>query len=91
MRTKYWALHNSTRVCVSQNGHQFRRAMKSYHIMNERDYRYIRNVGDRVKANYEEDRCPFFIHASRIAGESTFQIRKRVVSLEQVLEWIVCG
>lgn len=46
--------------------------------MQNRDYRYLRNDPDRVKVVCIDERCPFSMLASKIAGESTVQIREMV-------------
>ena len=61
-----------------QDVHQFRWALKSYHIVNCRDYMYPRNDSDRVKVCCVNDSSPFYMLASQIANEKTVAIRNMV-------------
>ncbi|KAK1646972.1 hypothetical protein QYE76_064777 [Lolium multiflorum] len=58
--------------------YQFRRALRTYHIAQLRNFQYWRNDSDRiiVFCPREDDGCPFYISASKIAHEKTFCIRK---------------
>jgi hypothetical protein len=58
--------------------YQFRRALRTYHIAQLRNFQYWRNDSDRiiVLCPRAEDGCPFYISASKIAHEKTFCIRK---------------
>lgn len=53
-------------------------ALKSYHIVQSRDYKYLRNDKDRVKVCCVCKTCPFFMLASQIAGEPTVVLRKMI-------------
>ncbi|XP_010229750.1 uncharacterized protein LOC104582113 [Brachypodium distachyon] len=56
--------------------HQFRRALKNYHIKNKRDYAYLRNDKDRVMVCCKyEGPCPFYLVSSQIDGEDTHCLR----------------
>lgn len=59
---------------------QFRRELKSYHIVQGRDYKYIKNKADRVKVKRKQDKvkCDFFMLASQASGEKTFQLRQMI-------------
>jgi hypothetical protein len=61
------------------NMHQFRRALKNYHILQSRDYEYIRNDGDRVNVCCVNEHCQFYMTASTIKREKTVCIRKMVL------------
>jgi hypothetical protein len=55
---------------------QFRRALLTFHISQNRNYSFHRNCSDRVIVVCSTDDCPFFIAASQIAHERTFCIKK---------------
>lgn len=56
--------------------HQFRKALANYHIVNRRDFTYLRNTPERVIAYCKsDDTCPFFICSSQVKGETTHCIR----------------
>lgn len=57
---------------------QYRRALKSYHIVQGRDYRYTRNEPRRVNVKCKEENCPFIMRGSRIAREHTFMLREMI-------------
>ncbi|EAZ08441.1 hypothetical protein OsI_30707 [Oryza sativa Indica Group] len=48
-------------MCFTDAG-QFRKALKSYHIVKGRDYKYTRNKADRIKVKCSQDKvkCDFF-------------------------------
>ncbi|KAE8801876.1 translation initiation factor IF-2-like [Hordeum vulgare] len=56
--------------------YQFRRALLTFHIAQNRNYQFHRNCNDRIIAVCRQEQCPFFIAASVVAKESTFCIRK---------------
>ena len=55
---------------------QFRRALLTFHISQNRNYSFHRNCSDRVIVVCSTDDCPFFIAASKIAHEKTFCMKK---------------
>ncbi|KAM0916913.1 hypothetical protein ACQ4PT_009918 [Festuca glaucescens] len=58
--------------------YQFRRALRTYHIAQLRNFAYWRNNSDRiiVLCSEADKGCPFYTSASKIAHEQTFCIRK---------------
>ncbi|KAK1650008.1 hypothetical protein QYE76_067813 [Lolium multiflorum] len=58
--------------------YQFRRALRTYHIAQLRNFQYWRNDSDKiiVLCPRADKGCPFYISASKIAHEKTFCIRK---------------
>ncbi|KAM0849442.1 hypothetical protein ACQ4PT_053734 [Festuca glaucescens] len=58
--------------------YQFRRALRTYHIAQLRNFEYWRNDSDRiiVLCPRADTGCPFYMSASKIAHEQTFCIRK---------------
>jgi hypothetical protein len=62
-------------LCFIDMG-QFRRALKSYHIIIGRDYKYLRNEPRQVNVCRQVEHCPFFMMASVVGKESTVMIRK---------------
>jgi hypothetical protein len=58
--------------------YQFRVALRNYHIAQLRNYAYHRNNPDSIIVEYfeQEQGCPFYLTASKIAHEKTFCIRK---------------
>ncbi|KAM3349245.1 hypothetical protein ACQJBY_022378 [Aegilops geniculata] len=61
------------------NMHQYRRALKNYHILQSRDYMYLRNDRDRVNVCCVNEHCQFYMTASAIKREETVCIRKMVL------------
>ena len=59
--------------------YQFRNALQTMHIAQNRNYEYHRNCSDRVIAQCIDETCPFYVAASQIANEKTFTIRKQYV------------
>jgi hypothetical protein len=56
--------------------HQYRRALTNYHIVNQRDFEYLRNDHDRITVCCNSGgTCPFAILSSTITGETTHVIR----------------
>ncbi|KAM0857193.1 hypothetical protein ACQ4PT_048645 [Festuca glaucescens] len=57
---------------------RFRRALRTYHIAQLRNFEYWRNNSDRiiVLCPRADTGCPFYMSASKIAHEQTFCIRK---------------
>ena len=66
-------------LCFIDVYHQFRNALQTMHIAQNRNYEYHRNCSDRVIAQCIDETCPFYIAASQIANEKTFTIRKQYV------------
>ncbi len=66
-------------MCFTDAG-QFRKALKSYHIVKGRDYKYTRNKADRIKVKCSQDKvkCDFFIRASQVGSEKTFMVREMI-------------
>ena len=58
------------------NVYQFRRALLTFHIAQNRNYQFHRNCNDRIIAVCTHEDCPFFIAASMVGKEKTFCIRK---------------
>ncbi|XP_073352516.1 uncharacterized protein [Aegilops tauschii subsp. strangulata] len=58
------------------NVYQFRTALQTLHIAQNRNFVYHRNCSDRVIAQCIDEQCPFYIAASQIANEKSFTIRK---------------
>ncbi|XP_048547651.1 uncharacterized protein LOC125543142 isoform X1 [Triticum urartu] len=58
------------------NVYQFRRAIQTLHITQNRNYEFHRNCNDSIIVVCTNARCPFFIAASVVANETTFCIRK---------------
>lgn len=61
------------------NMHQYRRALKNYHILQSRDYMYLRNDRDRVNVCCVTEHCQFYMTTSAIKREETVCIRKMVL------------
>nr|XP_040258766.1 nucleoporin GLE1-like [Aegilops tauschii subsp. strangulata] len=57
--------------------YQFRNALQTMHIAQNKNYEYHRNCSDRVIAQCIDETCPFYVAASQIANEKTFTIRKQ--------------
>jgi lauroyl/myristoyl acyltransferase len=70
-------------ICFT-NMKQFRRALKSNHIIIGRDYKYLRNEPRQVNVCCQVEHCTFFMVASVVGKESTVMIRK-------VIEQHQCG
>ncbi|XBH97531.1 hypothetical protein VPH35_127187 [Triticum aestivum] len=58
------------------NVYQFRRALQTFHISQNRNYEFHRNCNDSIIVYCTNVKCPFYIAASVLANESTFGIRK---------------
>ena len=58
------------------NVYQFRRAIQTLHITQNRNYEFHRNCNDNIIVVCTNAKCPFFIAASVVANETTFCIRK---------------
>ena len=58
---------------------EFRMALESSHIKQGRSYNFLKNKMEKVKVRCAGSNCPFYLFASKIAGESTFMIRQAVV------------
>ena len=58
------------------NVYQFRVALQNLHISQLRNFMYHRNTPDSVIAMCPDEECPFYVTATKIAGEKTFCIRK---------------
>jgi hypothetical protein len=65
------------KVCFT-DVYQFRRALRTFHIAQLRNFAYWRNNSDRIIVHCSERKkgCPFYMTASKIAHEHTFCIRK---------------
>ena len=55
---------------------QFRRALRTFHVAQLRNFGYHRNSDQRIIAHCSEEGCPFYMTASKFAHEKTFRIRK---------------
>ena len=58
------------------NVYQFRRALQTFHISQNRNYDFHRNCNDSIIVVCTNVKCPFYIAASVVANETTFCIRK---------------
>ena len=58
------------------NVYQFRRALQTFHISQNRNYDFHRNCNDSIIVVCTNVKCPFYIAPSVIANETTFCIRK---------------
>jgi len=71
--------HLQVKLCF-KDVHQYRRALTNYHIMNRKDFEYLRNDYDRITVCCNtEGTCPFAIMSSTIKGETTHVIRAIVL------------
>lgn len=66
-------------MCFS-DATQFRRALQTWHIVQGRDYRYLKNNSDRIKVKCKQEviPCSFHMLASQTGSEKTFQLRQMV-------------
>jgi hypothetical protein len=56
--------------------HQFRRALLNYHVVQQRDWEFLRNDKDRITVCCKsEGSCPFVVMTSTLSGETTHVIR----------------
>jgi hypothetical protein len=58
---------------------QFRKVVKEFHIVQGRNFAYLKNKMDKIKLHCLQDGCNFHIFASKISREPTFMIRDEVV------------